>query len=247
MFTRGQAAWSAVVATAVLAMPVSAHVPVFSDGSAVDPQSAIEVADVTVSRVVYHEVTESAPQLWVTFPGQAGRQVPFRLGVPLIDRLAGFRPALAVLGPGLPQVDLPFPSPPGLGGILVQAEPGAQLEVFHEHFTGTESWIVGDLDLNLPEDGRYYLVAYVPSGDSGKLWVAMGDREVFGPDDIASLPATINRVRAFHEIPESALPCSVPLLGALALAAVGVRLHRHRAARPVAKVGPVNEPWSSRS
>jgi hypothetical protein len=218
-------------AVGVLASAALGHVPVFSDGSADSPEAAIAVEDVTVSRVVYHEVTDGAKQLWVTFEGQSGVQVPLQLGVPVIDRLSEFRPALAVLGPGLPPVDLPFAIPPGLGGQIIQAEPGEQLEVFEEHFTGTDSWIVGELDLTLPQDGTYYLVAYVPSGATGKLWAAMGDREVFGPDDIASLPDTINRVRAFHEVPQSALPCFVPLLGAVALTAVTLRLLHSRNSR----------------
>jgi hypothetical protein len=212
----------------LLVAPAAAHVPVFSDGLAKGPQTAIQVNDVTISRVVYHEVTDGREQLWITFQGQAGLEVPFRLGVPMIDRLSAYRPALAVLGPGLPPVDLPFAIPEGLGGVVMEAQPDAELEVFHEHFTGTQSWIVGDLDLTLPADGRYYAVAYVPSEQTGKLWVAMGDREVFGADDILGLPATINRVRAFHEVPQSPVPCFVPLFGAIALAAFIVRFHRER-------------------
>jgi hypothetical protein len=220
----------AVISLLVVA-PAAAHVPVFSDGSATGPQSAIQVDDVTISRVVYHEVTDGRQQLWITFAGQAGLEVPFRLGVPMIDRLSAYRPALAVLGPGLPPVDLAFDVPEGLGGVILEAQPDAELTVFHEHFTGTQSWIVGDLDLTLPADGRYYVVAYVPSAEPGKLWVAMGDREVFGADDIVGLPATINRVRAFHEVPQSPVPCFVPLFGAIALAATVIRLHRGRSAR----------------
>lgn len=210
-----------------LASKTQAHVPVFSDGSAKGPGSAIEVVDVTISHVVYHEVTDGSGQLWITFEGQAGQEVPFRLGVPLIERLSMYRPALAVLGPDLPPVDVPFTAPEELGGIVLQASPDAVLEIFDEHFTGTESWIVGDLELTLPADGRYYAVAYVPSGEPGKLWVAMGDREVFSGDDIAGLPATINQVRAFHEVPQSPIPCFVPLLGGLAIVATLVSL-RHR-------------------
>jgi hypothetical protein len=143
------------VVLGVLARPASGHVPVFSDGSAIGPDTAIEVEDVSVSRVVYAEITPSAPQLWITFIGQAGQEVPFRLGVPFIPRLSDFRPALAVLGPGLPPVQLPFDVPAGLGGVVLEADPAAELEFFHEEFTGTDSWIVGDLNVRFPQDGRY--------------------------------------------------------------------------------------------
>lgn len=217
----------------------SAHVPIFSNGSAVGPESAYDVNEPTVSRVVYHEMTESAGQVWVTFEGQAGTRVPFRLGVPLIDRLADYRPALAVLGPGLGAIALPLAVPDGMGGVKIEADPGTELEVFHEEFTGTESWIVGDLDLMLPETGRYYVVAYVPSGEPGKLWAALGDREVFSADDIASLPETINRVRSFHEVQLATVPCFVPLVGVFGL--IGFLAWFHRGRRRIGPPGGIGE------
>lgn len=221
-----------LVGTILTAGSAVGHVPVFSDGSAVGRETAIRLEDVTISRVIYHEVTEAAPQVWATFEANAATRIPVRLGVPMIDRLASLRPVVVIFGPGLPAVDVPFPAPEGLGGIVLSLAPGAEPEAFHEEFTGTDSWIMGDLDLSLPVAGRYYVVAYVPSGASGKLWVALGDREVFGPEDIANFGEIVNQVREFHEIAPSPFPCFVPLLGAASLVCAVVWFHSRKSYLP---------------
>lgn len=221
----------AATASLLTAFPAMGHLPIFSDGTADGPESAIQIDDVTVSRVVYHEVTDGSKQLWVQFQGSADQTVSFRLGVPRVERLANFRPALAVIGPGLAEADLPFDVPDGLGATILQADPGEALQEFDEEFTGTQSWIVGDLDVTFPQDGTYYAAAYVPSGDTGKLWLAFGDREVFGLEQIATFGEVVNRVRAFHEAPPALIPCLVPILGAVGLAATAVWFHGRRGSR----------------
>ncbi len=205
-----------------------AHQPTLSDGTAVDAEHAIEFTDVQISRVVYHEVTPDAPQVWVTFEVDQPQALKIQLGVPLIDRLKDFRPAFALLGPGLGGVDLPFAAPEGLGGLVFESGSVSEPEVFDEPFTGTTSWILRDEEVALPAAGRYYVVAYAPSGEAGKLWVALGVEEVFELDDILTLPEVIADVRAFHEAPPRVGPACFLLPAGLLVTAVPVarRLRR---------------------
>ena len=122
------------------------------------------------------------------------------LGVPVIERLKDFRPALAVLGPGLPAVALPFEIPEGFGGLVFEAGTVTEPEVFHEPLTGTVSWVLFEDTVALPGSGQHYVVAYSPLGEPGKLWVTIGTREAFGLRDVIELPATVREVRAFHEV-----------------------------------------------
>jgi hypothetical protein len=178
-----------------------AHQPTMSDGTAVDADHAIEFVDVQISRVVYHEITEQAPRLWITFEVDEAQELRLQLGLPFIDRLSEYRPALVLLGPELPEVELPFEFPEGLGGLIFNTDDISDPEVFYEPFSGTTSWILLEQDAQLPAAGRYYVVAYEPSGTPGKLWVALGIEEVFGLGDILSLPAVLGQVRSFHEVP----------------------------------------------
>lgn len=188
-----------------------------SDGSAINAASAISLGDVNVSRVVYHEVTADSPQLWLTFIGVADQNLYVQLGLPAIERLASYRPSVAILGPGLPAVDLPFDVPAGLGGVLLSSGDVANPTVFDEPFSGTRSWILLEQDITLPQAGTSYVVAFDPTGQPGKLWVATGREEQFSLDEIGQLSGVLQQVRAFHESSAGA-PCFLlPVAGVVAV------------------------------
>ncbi len=202
-------------------MPVAwAHRYIENDGTHTTMEKAIPIGDIGLSQVVYHEVTGASRTLWMSFDATAGMEASIEIGVPLIDRFASYRPAFALLGPGLPPLEAPpVPVPEGYCGIVYTTDAIAEPEIFDEKFTGTESWVFGRQDIVLPRDGTYYIVAFVPSGATGKLWVAPGTREFFGLMDILTLPRVIYKVRTFHEV-----FCWGGLLGWGYLAAIGVLL-----------------------
>ena len=213
-----------IAVSLLLNSPAEAHQGTISDGTAIDAEHAIEFVDPQISRVVYHEVTAAAPQLWITFEIDSPQSLRIQLGVPYIDNLVDFRPVLALLGPELPEVELPFDIPEHLGAQLYTADDQSDPEVFFEPFTGTSSWMLIETDVQLPAAGKYYLVAYVPSEETGKLWVATGVKEVFSAEDIANLSDTITDVRAFHEVgPDAAPPCFLVTLLAGLTAFLGFR------------------------
>lgn len=233
MWIQGRVMQKLLRAACVLGLGLSvavapAHQPILSDGSANSPESAILLRDVQISRVIYHEVTAEAPQVWMAFDVSEPQSLKVTLGVPFIDRLAAYRPAVALIGPGLPPTDLPQGSPAGLGGVVIDTRDVAEPEFFNEPFSGTQSWIVAEQELELPQAGRYYLVAYSPTNEAGKLWVAPGVKEVFSAADFGSLAGDLGDVRAFHEVSAgTALPC---VLFPLGLAVAGICVVRTRAA-----------------
>lgn len=180
--------------------PASAHKPTMSDGSAADADHAIEFQDVQISRVVYHEVTTQAPQVWITFAIEQPQELFLQIGVPVLDRLRKYRPAMALLGPGLPDVRLPFELPSGLGGLILDTDDIENPKEFYERFTSTSSWILREEDVRLPKAGRYYVVAFDPDGKPGKLWAALGRKEVWGVKDMLKMPKIITEVRQSHEV-----------------------------------------------
>jgi hypothetical protein len=192
----------------------TAHRLVPDDGTHVDAESAIAIEDMSVSEVVYHEVTTDSAVLWATFSAEEGQDLYAQIAVPVIEGLEDYRPALALLGPGLPSVELPFDVPEGVGGIVLSTA-GASPEVFDEHFTGTQSWILLEHNEEAPETGQYYLVAYHPDGQLGKLWVSWGKAEVFGLQDLLTYPDTVAYVRAFHEVSDEPLPLLPRVMSAL--------------------------------
>ncbi|MBI5091873.1 MAG: hypothetical protein HZB26_05435 [Candidatus Hydrogenedentes bacterium] len=195
---------------AAAALPAWAHRPVFDDGTHIDAESALLIEEPNVSQVVYHEVTLDAARLWLTFDASNGDNIYLQLGVPAINTLKDYRPVLALLGPGLPSIDLPFEVPSGLGGVLLQSVDKPAF--FDEPFTGTQSWILRESDRAALETGQYYVVAYDPDGISGKLWVSIGRAEEFGFEDILSFSDIIVKVRAFHEVSGEPMPLLTRIL-----------------------------------
>ncbi len=184
---------------------VLAHQPIISDGTAISAEAAIPLDDVQISRVVYHELTEEAPQVWLTFEVAEPQVLDLSFGVPKIDRLENFRPAYAIFGPGLPPFSGPIDPPQGLGGLFFSTDEVTEPEVFDEPFSCTSSWILEERQVELPAAGRYYIVVFAPQADLGKLWIAPGIEEVFSLGEIFPLMRTTREVRAFHEVPQCRL------------------------------------------
>jgi hypothetical protein len=199
----------------IISVPVFAHKPISIGGVFPSFDQALQMTDIDVSQVVYSPLNEAYPHLWLVFQAEAGTRLDVSLGVPVLDRLVGYRPQLAVLGPGLPPLELGFEMPPDVGGLVFESASIDQPRFFHEPFTGTDSWILLEEAVTLPETGTYYVVAW-PSGEQvDKLWVAIGVREQFGPRDFATFPAIIREARAFHEVGDR--PYWLQTVGRLAL------------------------------
>ncbi len=177
-----------------------AHRAVVIGGTYDGPASAIELADPTVSQVVYGDLPVAHPSLWVAVDVPAATDLYVELGVPVLERLRTYRPQFAVLGPDLPALGIPVAVPAGLGGLLVVTSSVGDAPIFHEPVTNTDSWIVSEATVHFPSAGRYYVVAWSTSIFDGKAWIAVGTREVFGWSDMVTLPRVIRDVRAFHEM-----------------------------------------------
>ncbi len=183
-----------------LAACVFAHKPLPFGQEHGDAGHALLVHDIDVSQVTYFEVAASSPQYWLAIDAPQSASLSLSIGVPVIDRYRTFRPALAVLGPGLPAISVPFSVPQGYGGEILATDSVANPPVFHEPFTGTDSWTLRDDKLTLNSPGRYYIVLFSPRGETGKFWGAIGERESFGLTDFLNLPTVVKEVRAFHEV-----------------------------------------------
>jgi hypothetical protein len=184
----------------ILCSVAEAHRPIFSDKAATDPNTAILISQPAISQVIYREITEEAEQVWLAFDAEEGFGLFIQIGIPVLDRLKNFRPAMLVVGPGLPDENPPFKLPEGTGAKNLPTNSIKEPRFFHEHFTGTDSWILRTETVVLPKSGRYYAVAYVPSGKYGKLWFSIGRKESFGLAEWAKFGEWKKKIRAFHEV-----------------------------------------------
>ncbi|NLI98044.1 hypothetical protein GX441_05210 [bacterium] len=179
---------------------VYAHKPLEDNVKSSDYRNALKIENPDVSYVVYHEVSDSHPRIWLRLEAEKDYRLYISLGVPVINRLKNYRPAVALVGPGLPESKLPFKIPPSSGAILFETDSIINPEFFHEPITNTDSWIYIKKWITLPQSGTYYIVGYHPKDEPGKLWVAPGTKEQWGIGDIFRLPSIIKPVRQFHEV-----------------------------------------------
>jgi hypothetical protein len=160
----------------------------------------VPIRDAQVSQVYYCKLEDGRRRLWFRFSGRQGDHVWFQAGVPVIDRLRGLRPKVAVVGPGLSPSDIGIELPPGLGAVVFEST--GEPREFHEEFTGTSSWIVIEQEYVLPSAGTWYVVAFSETPESGndKMWLAIGTKERFGLGDLLRFGAIKRFVRDFHEV-----------------------------------------------
>jgi MYXO-CTERM domain-containing protein len=185
------------VVNAITVLALLMHLPHASGGDAHGtPETAFEIEDVDKSIVLYDAVECGAEQLWMRFDASQSENLFLQLGVPEIERLRDYRPSIAVLAEGLPAVDVPFDLPAGYGGVVFSTEGQPADSMFFEPFTGTSSWVHVEEWLALPDQGIGYIVAWTPSGMTGKQWVAVGTVEDFS----GGIPVPLEDVQAFHEI-----------------------------------------------
>lgn len=187
-------------ALVALSLSASAHKPTFSDDFG-GPDRAFQVADPDVSIVVYQDITCEIDQLWMTLDAEPGYAVYVQLGVPVIERLEGYRPSVALLAPGLdaPDEDLPFDVPEGMGALVFHSDDVDVPDEFYEPFTQTESWVVVEETVELPEGGPAWLVAWDPAGWTGKLWLATGTIEDFSDVETTDFLYWSEAVNEYHE------------------------------------------------
>lgn len=182
--------------------------PVAIDDGPTDARTAYTIANPQKGHIGYHTARAEAPALWFRFEGAYGSRTRIRMGVPALDRYRLLRPAVALLGPGLPPLeeDVPFEIPAGYGGYVYHA---SDLDMeYHEDTTiGVISWRFAPVEHALTVSGRHYLVGFIPLPPSedragypdGKFWMSLGDQTNFALWDIFTIYPQACRVRAFFE------------------------------------------------
>jgi hypothetical protein len=177
-----------------------AHKPIFTTEKGSDPATAVRVDQPDTSQVIYRQLTDDIQQFWLTVDVEKDFELFVQIGIPVIDRLKTFRPALVVLGPGLPEISLPFIIPKDAGGNLYLTDQVEEPRFSHERFTQTDSWILRTETVRLPASGKYYVVVYNPSKQDGKFWISVGNREELTPSDRGKFKEWGKKIQEFHEV-----------------------------------------------
>jgi len=210
-----------VIFLLVISSFILAHAPIVSIMSGANISNAIPINDIQISQVLYKVLEKDSSFVWLTFQAKKGDSLYFQIGTPKTDKYKELKPAVAIVGPGLPKTNnLPFEIPHGMGALLFESTD--QPQAFYEPVTDTNSWIQLTKTIILPETGKYYIVGYFPpNGQAGNLFIAIGKIERFTWQDIVNVFKILPEIRAFYGL--SGLPgwmnvlIGLSLIGLLAL------------------------------
>lgn len=210
--------WAILLAFAT-ATAALAHRPIF-----VEPRSnttranAIPISDHDISWAVYAQLSDAGEVNYYRFEGKRGARVRIETLVPHNDAARAFGFDVALIGKGFEVTRVPFALEEGEGVIVAPDSGHDEARVFDEHFTQTSYWQRQGLRAELPADGTYWIAVYDPRGRTGKYVLAIGEREVWGAEDIVQMPSIVARVREFAGLGNIEIPFMPMGLGIVVLA-----------------------------
>lgn len=145
----------------------------------------------------------------VTFEYEAGELFRAKMFIPAHQALRHFAPIIALVGPGLPPGKAPFALPPGMG--IITATSDSQVPYF-DIFTQMTFWPRAEIELTMPETGRYYMLVYGKPAGRALYALDIGILETYAPWVIVNYPIYWWQVREFLQwghVPAAMLPLLV--------------------------------------
>ena len=165
-----------------LASSALAHQPYFEEKD-IDAGNPWEIEDPSISTALYATLDSRGDVDYYSFEGLARAEILLALTIPQIEGQEDFAPTMALVGPGLPDADLPDAvTVPGGGGALVIEPPPGPAPTFYEPFSRTSYWERQERRVTLPSDGRYVVAVWHPDDQAGRYTFVIGEKEKFGGD-----------------------------------------------------------------
>lgn len=164
------------------AAPVSAHQPYFEDQDT-DAENPWYIDDPSISTALYATLDSRGDVDYYEFLGMAQEVVLLKLTIPQIPGQEAFAPTMALIGPGLPEADLPdgVAVPEGAGALMIGPKPGPAA-TFYERFSRTSYWERQEQRVTLPASGRYFVAVWNSDAQVGRYTFVIGEREELGGD-----------------------------------------------------------------
>jgi hypothetical protein len=187
---------------------MSARQTVFTGDYNLSTRQLLVLDDPNLSRNILGELGRNGRKTeYFAFKAAANTEVELKLNVPRLSGLENFRPALALMGPGLPRPPedelklLPLEVPDGYGVVISQDDPGdtRPRSTYDEPYTFTGYWEGQRIGRQLPLEGTYYIAIYHPTGQTGKFSLLLGNRTEVGWRNLLGFPWLWLQLRFWFE------------------------------------------------
>jgi PGF-CTERM protein len=188
--------------------PAMGHQPFFEDKEFTF-DSPGHIGDPTISNAMYATLETPTNVDYYDFNGSIGESIFLSITIPQIAGQENFAPTMALIGPGLHDVDLPknVKKPQYSGALLL---PPANVTTFFEPFSRTSYWTRQEQNVTLPANGRYFVAVWDDKGQTGRYVFVIGYKEVLG--GIFAFPLKIRNywkpLKPFAQAQTSAQPAN---------------------------------------
>jgi hypothetical protein len=159
-----------------------AHQPYFEEKD-IEAGNPWEIEDPSISTALYATLDSRSDVDYFSFEGRAREVILLEITIPQIEGQENFAPTMALMGPGLPEADLPdeIIVPEGAGALIIEPLTGPA-PTFYEPFSRTSYWERQEQRVILPAGGRYVVAVWHPEGEVGRYTFVIGEKEKLGGD-----------------------------------------------------------------
>lgn len=171
-----------------LSSTLYAHVP-YVEKSDYTTNTPFVVEDVENSKSIHGALQNAGDVDIVDITIEESSRIYTSTNIPFCPQYESFSVTYALTGPGLPapETDLPVSLPEGHGAVVVRNEFDTvdDRPVFFEPFGGRLMWEGPDFAIDDAAPGEYQMVIWNESGVPGDYIAVVGQKEIFGPSEIA--------------------------------------------------------------
>lgn len=164
-----------------------AHNPIFGQDNH-DYATAVRIPDANISYAMYGYLDKPSEAQFYYVDISSPVSLMTQTNVPKNDVYATFRPAYAIIGPGITTNDpLPFEVPAGNGSLIINASRQEPRREFYEPFSGITYNMSTKTYTDITVPGRYYIAIFDETQKKGDYVLATGEHEAFSVWDLPSV------------------------------------------------------------
>jgi len=181
---------TAIFSSFLLVSGAMAHAPLGSSDNE-SLATATVIPNPTKSWAIYAELHEGGEAQYYNFNIEAGQKIHVMLFKSTRSEESKFLPGFILIGPGISeQGNVPdyVETPADAKAFVVEGKRSGKAT--YEPFSPGSFYSLGEVNINAPSSGTYYVAVYEPS-TGGHYGLAVGDRETYTLDEWILIPFSL--------------------------------------------------------
>ncbi|RDJ31735.1 MAG: hypothetical protein DWQ18_03210 [Crenarchaeota archaeon] len=162
--------------------PAYSHKPIPSTDQNTTLENALFISDHKISWVIFETLNANQKKFY-TFEAKSGESFYSSIVIPNLKQYENYKPNLALISATeIPDSD-DIVKIIQNAGLVSKYEGPIPANEFYEPFGQATYWERQEINITIPQDGKYYLIVYDTQGMKGKYALAVGTIEDFSAVD----------------------------------------------------------------